>query len=392
MMKIIATLLFAIGTFIFSRNLQAGDIHEAAKRGDLERIKSFDKSLLGSTDELGYTPLHWALIRARWETARYILDQGVNINIQGTEGGSPLHCAANHDNTEIIRLLVNKGANLEAKNAWGNTPLSLAAERGCKDAVAAFIALGADINTTSNESWTPLHYACQGEHKDVEKALIDAGASDTIKDQSGKIPSDYELNRPLPIAAEAGRFDEYVGDYNIGGGFLTVSLIEGKLAFEDFAVDEIYPIGRDIFYHSCEPWKIRFYRNMHGVVDRIAVEVQRGTLVGKKVRTRDEKIEKPLLGIGTRPLVREDISEAVLKNLFYDLKVNSNALIVTQIRDSSVAWKAGVQVNDIIVAFNNKTLNEPGDLLLQLYDIKPPAEVPVDIIRDGKLRHLRFIF
>lgn len=379
-----------------TNNLLSQNINEVAKQGDLYNIKVIlqkDKKLINSADESGYTPLHWALIRQNWDLAKFLISMGANVNARGADGGSPMHCAANHENTEIIKLLIKEGAQKDLKNLWGNTPLCLASQRGCTKTVQFLISNGADISAKSNEGWTPLHYAYKCGHKEVQKALVHAGASDTIKDQFGKFPSDYVFMRPLLVPINIDRYKEYVGEYFIApGSFFRVILENDKLFLEDFALDEIYPIAYDQFYDSREPWKVRFFRNSNKDVDRIAVDFQRQTVVGKKIKSKDEIPLRPRLGIATRSLKPEDIDNNTLSTLFFDMKANSNAVIVTQIGENTVSYNAGIQVNDIILEFNNEVLEEPGDLIKIIYSINNGQEVLVKILRNNQIKYLKVLF
>jgi hypothetical protein len=285
--------------------------------------------------------------------------------------------------------LLNKGADHSFKNAWGNTPLHVAVQRGCAESAAMLIAKGADLHAISNEGWTPLHYAFKCGHKALRKLLIESGASKTIKDKYGKTPLEYDFTRPSPIPMDKSKYNDYVGDYAFGMGFFAKVWIEnGRLMLEDYAHDEIYPIGIDTFYCKQEPWEITFYRNESCEVDKIALAFQRRTLVCKKVADRNVDLYKPNLGIQSKPPTREDLSVEDLQFLFFDLKLNSNTHLITSIEENSAAEKAGIKVNDILFEFNNTRLTELGDLQRLLFDTPPGAHVPIKLFRQGKVIEL----
>ncbi len=101
------------GVLLLGHALAAAEIHEAAKMGKPEVLRAIlakDRSQLNARDHLGYTPLHWALIRAQWAAADFLLDQGADVRILGDDGGTMLHCAANHDAPAMIERLVAAGA------------------------------------------------------------------------------------------------------------------------------------------------------------------------------------------------------------------------------------------------------------------------------------------
>jgi ankyrin repeat protein len=392
MNKIVAVIILTL--FLFETKAQS--IHQLTKEGGKELVFNLiekNNKLIDTTDDVGYTPLHWALIRENWDIAKLLIGKGADVNIQGTDGGLPLHCAANHENTEIIELLIKEGAQIDVKNLWGNTPLCLASQRGCNKTVQFLISKGADFSAKSNEGWTALHYAYKCGHKEVQKILIQAGASDTIKDSFGKVPSDYTFERPVSISINPQNLMNYVGYYNVGGNStVRVFISENKLMMEEYAVDEIYPIAPDQFYDYREPWKVRFFRNVNGDVDKIAIDFQRQTIVGKKVKSKDEVVEKPRLGIKVRPVNADDLNDETLRLLFLDEKANANAQIVTFVQEGSVSFSSGLKENDIILEFNNVKLLEPGDLFRLLYDVKPNSEVPVKILRGLNIVYIQLKF
>lgn len=62
-------------------------------------------------EEVGpLTPLHMAVLRDRWEICRFLLDEGVDVNLRVKDGPTPLDCAVRTENAHIIgQLLVRWG-------------------------------------------------------------------------------------------------------------------------------------------------------------------------------------------------------------------------------------------------------------------------------------------
>ena len=361
-------------------------------KGVIELVNG-DITLLNSADNIGYTPLHWALIRAHWELSECLIDKGADLNAAGNDGGTPLHCAANHEYGQIVQLMLSKGAIVDPKNLWGNTPLALAAQRGCNSIVDILIRNGADVNSASNERWTPLHYAYKAGHQEMIRNLLNHGASDTLTDNFGKRPSDYFFKRPVRSELDPEFLNDYVGAYYIGpDSYFHVTLRGDILYLEDVALDEIYPIAYDQFYDYREPWKIRFFRNQKGEVDIIAVDFQRQTVVGKKVKSDDATPSRPRLGVATRPLNPEDINQEVLNTLFFVVKANACALMVTQVGEDTPASRAGMLVNDIILEFGNEPLMNSGDLVRMLYSVDAGQEVVVKILRNSSVIYVGLSF
>jgi len=61
-----------------------------------------------------------------FETAKLLVERGVDVNAVGQYGWTALHAATYQGQNDIISLLVSKGANIELKDSFGQTPLSIA--------------------------------------------------------------------------------------------------------------------------------------------------------------------------------------------------------------------------------------------------------------------------
>src|SRR4029450_4077685 len=91
------------------------------------------------TTEQGMTPLIMAsgggtdIQRARApeeraraiETAKLLVERGVDINAVGQYGWTALHQASYQGLTDVIEFLVSKGANVNEMDSFGQTPLSI---------------------------------------------------------------------------------------------------------------------------------------------------------------------------------------------------------------------------------------------------------------------------
>ena len=90
-----------------------GDLHEAVKSGDLEKVKPLvEKGVdINQRDALGSTPLHDAAWNGDTRMVGYLLDHGAEINARHSEGGSsPLAYAVIKNNIAVVELLLGRGA------------------------------------------------------------------------------------------------------------------------------------------------------------------------------------------------------------------------------------------------------------------------------------------
>jgi ankyrin repeat protein len=121
----------------------ADEIHAAVRTGDLEKVKALLEShgeWLNKPDQNQKTPLHLALESGHIDMARYLIEQGADINLLDKDKSSPLHNAAYLGRLEIVDLLLKKGAaSLNEGNFRGQTPLHFACEKGYPEVVTRLL-------------------------------------------------------------------------------------------------------------------------------------------------------------------------------------------------------------------------------------------------------------
>lgn len=125
-------LFFVLSILLIARSIACydlDDLKEAIENKDLEEITKIvtqDKNLLEKEDQLGRTPLHYAIEKSFDKGIVYLLDQGANIVAKDEQEQTPLHLALEryaqkldnlYPNTidqsnmrDIIMLLVERGA------------------------------------------------------------------------------------------------------------------------------------------------------------------------------------------------------------------------------------------------------------------------------------------
>ena len=132
-------------TLAWSSLAFCGEIHDAAKNGDLEKAKSLLKDnpdLVFSKDTNGLTPLHWAAIQGHKDMVELLLANKADVNARDNYGWTALHAAALFGQAGVTELL---------------------------------LANKADVNAKANDGWTPLHRATANGHKDVAEVLRQHG-------------------------------------------------------------------------------------------------------------------------------------------------------------------------------------------------------------------------
>lgn len=135
-----------------SREGVRNDIMELAisKGADIEHVDP----------ETGCTALLTALYGRQYNTVKYLVFKGSNVNVHA------------------------------CKYLYCDFPLYIAARNGKYDIVLLLLNAGADINLTNFESETALHIAVKRNHVDIVKLLLEKGARTDLRNTDGKTPVD----------------------------------------------------------------------------------------------------------------------------------------------------------------------------------------------------------
>jgi ankyrin repeat protein len=140
-MKYFPVFLLVLLSLIATPALEAAEIHDAVRQGDLETVMQLingDPSLVNERMERGYSPLHWAVNRNDTAITRLLIDQGADLEAKDADGDTPLHWTAYYNRLANCRILVSAGADLNSLNNLEMTPLSAAIE-SANSAVARFL-------------------------------------------------------------------------------------------------------------------------------------------------------------------------------------------------------------------------------------------------------------
>ena len=161
----------------------AQDIHAAAKKGDLDKVKILleaDPKLVGARDNFGKIPLHWACMGVHEDVVKYLVDKGSNVNAKDHNKVTPLHSLAIRGHNECIKLLIQKEANIGLKDINGNDALFYAAYAGKRNTVEILCDKGAKVNVKNNKGLTPVDFAIDNDHKEIVQFLISKGGLPTL--------------------------------------------------------------------------------------------------------------------------------------------------------------------------------------------------------------------
>ena len=165
----------------------AHNIFETARLGDLNRlVHSIRKhQQLFQTNREGQSLLHLAVLSNNIKSVLYLLNKGLDIDGEDSDGLTPLIIAMSHIRSlNVAILLLDRHATLEHVSNNGHSALSVAIRNNNPEGAKVLIKRGANINIADN-AHTPLtltHTALLQYHenaqiyRDLETLLLSKGA------------------------------------------------------------------------------------------------------------------------------------------------------------------------------------------------------------------------
>merc|ERR1719163_1737775 len=119
-------------------NESSVSLHDAAKRGDLQRLQEFltDGKDVNAKDFKGVTPLGYAVGHDQLSVVKVLIDAKANINEVDSAGNGAVHFAAGYGRVKVLEHLLARGADASKVNQMGLTPLGAAQQNKQAQAVA----------------------------------------------------------------------------------------------------------------------------------------------------------------------------------------------------------------------------------------------------------------
>lgn len=179
---------------------------QAAMAGHFDEVRRLVE--IGADVNYGdKSPFLGAYFNAHKEIARYLLDNGGNINHDKHSEVSLLMAAVNMEDIEFAAYLIEAGADVNlGLPRGGETALHKAAVNNKFKSMQLLINKGGEVNRRTKdggrsemavfgELWgeCPLHIAAVRSDRNVIELLLNAGADKTIITSQGKTPFDYAV-------------------------------------------------------------------------------------------------------------------------------------------------------------------------------------------------------
>ena len=160
------------------------ELNEAVIKGNFEKVKECLKN--GANINYRHhsnTALHWAIWHKKNDIAKYLIEQGADINLKNEsettplDGDTPLKYAVQENNVEITNILLEHGADVNAKDNYNQTALIYATICDKVDITKSLIKYGADVNVRDYDGKTALMNSCINNSLEIAKILIEKGAN-----------------------------------------------------------------------------------------------------------------------------------------------------------------------------------------------------------------------
>lgn len=168
--KVIVILGF--GLFL-TNSAHSQDVFEAARTGNIKQLKkliALSKDTIQKVNHMGFDPLMIACYRGQTKCAKFLVENGANVNRPSAEG-SALQAACYQNNTELAEILVKKGADLNVQGPDGNTALMYAVLNQNLQLVKILVKAGSDLNTKNKDNQTAYSLAMTQSNTEIQKLV-----------------------------------------------------------------------------------------------------------------------------------------------------------------------------------------------------------------------------
>ena len=148
-------------------------------------------SRAGGEMRLIYSPLFVAIVHQRPSVVKYLIEQGVSLDVHDDTGYTLLHHAIERQTPlSIVRYLLVGGADVNAMDDLGNTALHLAilGENPPIPLLELLMERGADPDIYNKRTQAPMHLAVQRNYRQVVELLLKYHADLDLPDKNGNTP------------------------------------------------------------------------------------------------------------------------------------------------------------------------------------------------------------
>eukprot|EP01041_Mallomonas_annulata_P000700 gene700-1341_t len=173
---------------MFKRTEEFAEFQEVCTAGDVGWLNVMLRDGLNPNiqNSNGSTGLHFASAEGHLKICKRLVESGAIIHTPNSSMHTPFHCSCRGGHLKTAQWLLHQGADFTTKSLDGRTALHYACGNGHVRIAEWLIGLGIDSNITSKENFTPLYDACLNGHLQMAKFLLnDNNANLNIHSSTG---------------------------------------------------------------------------------------------------------------------------------------------------------------------------------------------------------------
>lgn len=181
-------------------------LHYAVELGHLESVEFLldcdaDANALNNSEQ---TPLFFVSGPQALEITQVLVDYGADVNHHDDVWSTPLAEALNRNLVEVCKFLLGQHADVAdiIHDIDQTTPLMLAIKRGLPELAHLILDQSPDVSPRDFHQRNVLHYAAIRGFADLIIRCMQLRAEASARDEFGKTPLDYALERRRKIDAE----------------------------------------------------------------------------------------------------------------------------------------------------------------------------------------------
>lgn len=155
------------------------DLWLTAALGTPEELsKMLKPDQLNALNDFGWAPLHMAAFGGNAANVKLLLDRGADLRLRAKTKfrNAPFLVAMLTSDYETVKLLLDRGADVLERQAEGDTALHEAAANGDLPLVKLLVEHESDLGARDDAGKSPLDYAVEKKHEEVAEYLRAKGA------------------------------------------------------------------------------------------------------------------------------------------------------------------------------------------------------------------------
>lgn len=160
-----------ISNLVFSQ--ETLNVFDIARKGTLEQAKDILKvnpNAFKTVNNDGFSPLTLACYRGNNEVAKFLIDNGCDIN-QKSSMGTPIMATVVKGNMQIAKILIAKKANLNETDSNGTTALIYAVQFQNEDFIRLLLLNKVDKTKIDKNGKTAFEYAVFSKNEKIINLL-----------------------------------------------------------------------------------------------------------------------------------------------------------------------------------------------------------------------------